>query len=174
MLAGIFVSFFLILIGIFIFLAAEGEYRLVQSRKRQDGISVGQLMRTGFEVVSDTDTIHDVLALMARTGQEHFPVVRGAKIVGMLDRPSILRATARRDLQAAVTDYAISDFAMSTPADELATAEDLMVATGQMVLPVFEAGRLVGIVDDESIATCREYPIKKVVARPNKSFATYP
>jgi len=168
-LTGLFSSFVLVLIGIFIFLAAEGEYRMVRSRKRLDGITVGQLMGTRFEIVPDTHTIFDVLGLKARSGQQHFPVARDGRIVALLDRSSIGRAVVKNDLYASISDYAISDYAMATPGDDIISAEELMVKTGQMALPVFEAGKLIGMIDVSAIAACREFPMREVLLKQRDS-----
>ena len=104
-------------------------------------------MNTRFQSVRDTDKVSDVLALRAHTGQQHFPVLRNEKITAMIDWPSLRRAIAANDFHAPITDYAISDYATAVPGDHATNAQDLMIRTGQMALPVFEAGRLIGIID---------------------------
>lgn len=161
-LGGTLISFFLILIGLFVFLAAEAEYRMVLSRSRLRGLRVRDVMRTRFEGVSGWDSMREVLLKTVRGGQIQFPVYRDGVVVAMLDRASLHRAADRKDYSALVTDYSIADFAMTGPEESLSDVQDLMAKTRQSVLPVFDHEGLVGLIDDESIATAHRFPVREL------------
>ena len=95
------------------------------------------MMRTQFELLSEENLVKDAAAIAVRTGQESFPILRDGKVAGILDGPSLHRATSRKDFARPVMDYAVSDYAMATPGEDLTSARDLMAQTGQMALPVF-------------------------------------
>ena len=169
-LGGMMVSFFLILIGLFVFLAAETEYRMVLSRSKLRGLRVRDVMRTRFEGVSGWDSMREVLLKTVREGQTQFPVYRNGAVVAMLDRASLHRAADRRDYSALVADYSIADFAMTGPEESLSDAQDLMAKTRQSVLPVFDHEGLVGLIDDDSIATAHRFPIRELEVDHDPSF----
>ncbi|MDF1813731.1 MAG: site-2 protease family protein [Verrucomicrobiales bacterium] len=161
-LTGLSISLILVFIGIFIFLAAEGEYRMVESQERLKGIPASSVMRTRFEVIDSCDTISDALRKSAWYGQDSFPVVGGGRVTGMLDRSALQKAAMKNDLRVPVGNYAITDYAMATPGDDLAMIQDLIARTGQTALPVFEAGDLIGLIDQRAVASMFHAPVREI------------
>ncbi len=151
-LGALFVSPFLLFISIFIFFAAEMELRGVKLQSGLRDIRVGDVMRTSFHAVYDRISLGDLAEVASRTGQESYPLVRGSRVIGIVDRSLLHRSLHRYAPEVPAREVAIADFAVASPGDDLATAAELMGRTGQMALPVFEAGRLVGMLDQSAVS----------------------
>src|SRR5262245_26965550 len=92
-LLGLLGSPMLILIAVFIFLAASGEAGYVQAREYTRGYLASHAMITSFQTLSPTASIDDAAALLLRTTQQEFPVVEGAGALrGFLTREALIGA----------------------------------------------------------------------------------
>ncbi len=144
---------FLILIAVFIFMAAAGEARYVQARELTRGRAVTDAMITPFEALGVMSTADDAAALLLRTTQQEFPVLDGAsRLRGVLTRQAIIAALrddggARPVLEMMTTDVAM--IAPDTPLD--IAVERLQRSPARFVGVVDAEGKLVGYVTPESI-----------------------
>jgi Zn-dependent protease/CBS domain-containing protein len=83
----------LVLIAVFIFLAASGEAGYVQARDYTRGFLASHAMITAYQPLGPGATIDDAAALLLRTTQQEFPVVDGAgAIQGVLTREALIAA----------------------------------------------------------------------------------
>src|SRR5215510_13016527 len=88
---GLMGSPLLILIAIFIFLAASGEAGYVQAREFTRGYLASHAMITEFQTLSPLSTVDDAAGLLLRTTQQEFPVVDGAGALrGVLTREALI------------------------------------------------------------------------------------
>jgi Zn-dependent protease/CBS domain-containing protein len=83
----------LVLIAVFIFLAASGEAGYVQMRDYTRGYLASHAMITSFQTLSPSSTVDDAAQLLLRTTQKEFPVVDGAGTLrGMLTHEALIAA----------------------------------------------------------------------------------
>ncbi len=83
---GIFTNPMLVIIAIFVFLAASGEAGHVQLREVSRGALVADAMITKFETLRTDATVNDAVECLIRTTQKEFPVVDGGgRLRGVLD-----------------------------------------------------------------------------------------
>ena len=83
----------LVLIAVFIFLAASGEAGYVQAREYTRGYLASHAMITSFQTLGPLSTVDDAAALLLRTTQQEFPVVDGAGALrGVLTREALIAA----------------------------------------------------------------------------------
>ncbi len=92
-LAGLFVNPMLIVIGLFIYLAATAESQHVAFRDATSGLPVRAGMMSPVETLSPASTLDDAVDLMLRTSQKEFPVVDGSGLPrGLLTRDALIAA----------------------------------------------------------------------------------
>jgi Zn-dependent protease len=104
-LLGLLGNALLVLIAIFIFLAASGEAGYVQAREFARGYLASQAMVTSFETLNPLATIDDAARLLLRTTQQDLPVVDGAGTLrGVLSREDLITALKERGGEAPVAD----------------------------------------------------------------------
>ncbi len=84
--AGLKFSFWLVLIGAFIFLGAEGEERVVRMRSLLRDLNVEDVMGRGIAMLSPSDPVSRGIELIYQTGQDDFPVLDNGMLVGVVAR----------------------------------------------------------------------------------------
>ncbi len=137
---------FLILIAFFIFTAAGGESRYVQTKALLAGARVRDVMATEFRSVTPLTRISDLAQAGAPGGQQDYPVVEGELPVGMVYRALLLVAITHGKQDQNVGSIMKADCGSVRPDDPLQGAIEQMQATGYPTLPVIEHDRLVGLI----------------------------
>jgi Zn-dependent protease/CBS domain-containing protein len=107
---GLFGNPLLILIAIFIFMAASAEAGHVQARDLARGYLASQAMITAFQTLSPASTADDAATLLLRTTQQEFPVTDGAgRLRGVLTRAALIAALKERGGATPVLDIMARD-----------------------------------------------------------------
>jgi len=136
----------LVLIALFVFLAAGGEAGAVQMRSATLGMTVADVMITDFESLRFDQTVSDAANALIRTSQHEFPVIDGqGRLRGGLDRTRILTAL-QGDPSRALLDVMQDDVPVVSPnlnADQLMPHLESRKA---MVVVATPDGRPVGLV----------------------------
>jgi Zn-dependent protease/CBS domain-containing protein len=102
---GLFGNPLLVLVAVFVFLAASGEAGYVQAREYTRGFLARQSMITSFQSLSPLATADDAAALLLRTTQQEFPVIDGGgKLRGVLLRDALIAALQRTGGQTPVIE----------------------------------------------------------------------
>ncbi len=135
----------LMLVGLFIFVAAQLEERSVVFQSVLENVRMEDVMLTDFSTLSPADTLEDAINKAVHSLQDDFPVIRGSDMVGVVSRQKImeaLRAQGNGYVQAVMNRV----FHTADKDDSLATAFRRISSQGLTIIPVVDAGRLVGIV----------------------------
>ena len=96
----------LMLVGFFIFIAAQMEERTVMFQSVVDAVQMEDIMLTEFSILSPADTLEDALNKAVHCLQDDFPVVSGGDLVGVITRQTIvdrLRAEGNGYVQGAMS-----------------------------------------------------------------------
>jgi stage IV sporulation protein FB len=150
---GLFYSPMLILIAIFVYLAASSEAHLVALRAMSRGVPVGSAMMTQFVTLSPEDEIEHAVQTLLRTSQGEFPVVDAAgKPVGLLTRNDLIRGIKQLGPDARVS----AAMSPGIPTiDQRRCLEEAFKLLNDKQTPavavVDTAGRLTGLVTSETI-----------------------
>jgi stage IV sporulation protein FB len=150
---GLFYSPILILIAVFVYLAASSEAHLVALRAMSRGVPVGAAMMTEFVTLSPDDTIEHAVETLLRTSQGEFPVIDAAgKPVGLLTRNDLIRAIKERGPEARVGDAMSPEVPTIGQRQCLDEAFKLLNEKQVPAVAVIAAdGRLTGLVTSETI-----------------------
>ncbi|HEX4284714.1 MAG TPA: CBS domain-containing protein [Terracidiphilus sp.] len=152
MLAGMLLhSPWLIIAGFFIMIGAQIEDQGVFFQSVVDTVRMREVMLTDFATLSPSDTLADALGRCVHSLQEDFPVVRGPELVGIVSRQRIVDAL-RNDGNGYVQSVMSRAFQVARPEDTLgATIRRLTAGRGLSLIPVTDAGRVVGIVSVQNL-----------------------
>ena len=141
------------LCGLFILIGAQIEEQGVFFQSVVDTVRMKEVMLTDFFTLSPSDTLAGALARSVHSLQEDFPVVRGKELVGVINRQRILdalRAEGDGYVQSAMSRV----FQVARPDDTLgAIIRRLTGGHGLSLIPVTEAGRVVGVVSVQNLMT---------------------
>jgi stage IV sporulation protein FB len=151
-LAGLFFNPMLIIIGLFVYLAATAESQHVAFRDGTQGLSVQEAMMRPIDTLSPSGTLDDAVDLLIRTAQKEFPLVDASRRpMGLLTKDALIRA-----LRASGPSTPVSEVMTSAPSlphwrpleSGLALLNESKAAA---LFIVDDAGRLVGLLTPENI-----------------------
>jgi Zn-dependent protease/CBS domain-containing protein len=144
----------LILVAVFVFLAAAGESGYVQARDIARGRLASQAMITRFEPLGVQASVDDAAALLLRTTQHEFPVLDGARqLRGVVTREAILGALQAGNGATPVLDIMARDVpTVGETACLDAIFTDLLRNSARFVGVVDADRRLVGYLTPENIS----------------------
>ena len=150
---GIFGNPMLIIIAVFVFLAASGEAGQVQMKQAAQGLLVEDAMITQFETLGPTASVGDAAEALIRTTQKDFPIVDGAEhLRGVLTRDAMIAALQSQGPGASVLEAMQADVPTVGTRTPLDRALVLITQRGAPVVGVVDAGgRLVGLLSPENV-----------------------
>lgn len=135
----------LMLVGFFLFVAVQIEDRTLLFHSVIEDVRLEEVMLTDFSTLSPADTLEDALDKAVHSLQDDFPVIRGADLVGVISRQTIL--SALRDQGNGYVQSAMHKaFEIGNRSDSLAAAFRKITAQNSTLIPVVDQNRLVGIV----------------------------
>lgn len=144
-------NFILVLIAVFIFLAAGAEAGVVQMCNATLGLTTADVMITEFDCLHMDQPVSAAAEALVRTNQREFPVVDGKGVLrGGLDRAAIVKAL-HDDPQTPILEAMKADIPAVTPhhnADELV---QYLQSGEPMVVACARDGRPVGLVTWENM-----------------------
>jgi Zn-dependent protease/CBS domain-containing protein len=150
---GIFYNPMLIIIALFIFLAASGEASQAQLRAVAQGTLVSDAMITEFQTLALNATVNDAVEALIRTTQTEFPIVDGSgRLRGVLTRDAMIKALKERGPETLVLEVMEDDIPTVPARAKLDTALSSLMQKGRSVVGVTDAdGRLIGLLTVENL-----------------------
>lgn len=153
-LVGLMGNPFLLLIAVFIFLAAEAESGHEQMRAAATGYRARDAMITRYESLHPHNTAEDASRLLLLTTQQEFPVLGpGGIFLGMVTRQGLVRALREGGNETPVTDFMETD--LQTVAEDEAleqVMEKVAKSPTRSVAVQSPARRFLGYVSAENAA----------------------
>ena len=149
---GIFYNPMLIVIALFIFLAASGEAAQAQLRAAAQGTLVSDAMITKFEALGTAATVNDAADALIRTTQTEFPIVDGTgRLRGVLTRDAMIKALKERGPDTPVLEVMQTDIPTVRARSKLETALRSLMAKRPVVGVTDGEDRLVGLLTLENL-----------------------
>jgi len=145
-------SIFLILIAVFIYMAASSEEMQVDVRETIKRFYVKDVLPEKFLTLSKDVPLNKVLELIFHSHQEDFPVVEDHKLIGFVTRNDIIATVHQFGTGRLVKDVMRNDFPTVSSKDFLTEAQKKMETSGFKALPVLNNGKLAGIISLEDIS----------------------
>jgi len=154
---GLFVviNVFLILIAIFVYLAASEEERATAITESLRGVRVKDVMTKDARTIHPNTSIKQLLDLMLSTKQTGFPVVDGV-LLGIVTLSDAQRVPEEKMSFAIVRDVMSRDVVTAHPDADAATALRTMVERNIKVLVVTDQGTVMGVVTSKDLLRAAE------------------
>jgi Zn-dependent protease/predicted transcriptional regulator len=141
----------LMLVALFVYLAAQDEARGAQIRSVFRGLSVRDAMLTDFRALAPEDPLRAAVTALLAGSQQDFPVVAHGAVVGMLTRQDLIRALASQGQDGVVGHWMRRDCNSAQEHETLDAAFARMQACDCPILPVVRGGALVGVLTLENV-----------------------
>ncbi len=142
---------FLIFIGIFIILGAQGEAEMVKTAHMLKDVLVRDLVMKDFARLDVKNTLSDALEILLNSQHKSFLVTSSSLPVGTLSRDELVQALASGSDKMLIKDAMNSDLIRIDAHEELEKAFTLMQSNGASLIAVFDKGQLLGVLDMENI-----------------------
>jgi Zn-dependent protease len=149
--AGFFYSFWLIFIGIFIFLGAGGEASYEATKSILSGYRVGDVLMTKYSTLEPNDPLAKAVNILLDGQDQEFIVAEANEVKGVLTRKNIIQGLHEFGREGKVGQVMQTEFIHLAPEMELKEAFQLMMGIRSQIGPVSEQGRIVGVLDLENI-----------------------
>ena len=148
---GLFRDPALLFIAFFVWIGAEQEASMARIKHALGGIPVSRAMQTNFETLSPRDTLGRAVELILSGSQHDFPVMEDERVVGVLERETLIKAlTAGGQAQPVATSMR-RDVPQVDSHEMVEQALARLEESGARTLPVTHAGRLAGLITSENI-----------------------
>lgn len=148
---GLFYNPFLVLIALFVWLAAAAESAEAQRRSSLDGVRVERVMIRDVQTLSPRDTLSTALEHVLAGFQEDFPVVDNDRVVGVLTRAKLLTALAERGRGVAVGEVMDTTFGTVDPDEPVDRALARLQECRCRSLPVVSNQHLHGLLTVDNV-----------------------
>jgi Zn-dependent protease len=150
-LVGLWSNPVLVLVAVFVFLAAQQEAQAAETRSLIQGLRVRDALMSEVEALEARDTIAHAARRLLAGPQTEFPVMDDGRCVGLLTRERIIEALARNAGDDQASAWVVSEgrrFGLEMPLTEAVAA---MAGAGSRAACVFDGDRLVGMVTSENM-----------------------
>jgi CBS domain-containing protein len=146
------VNLVLMLIGIFVLVAAHLEDQGALLQTKVDSVRMRDVMLTEYTTLSASATLEDALEQAIHSLQDVFPVVRAGNLVGAVSRQGIFEAL-QTDGNGYVQGVMTRSFHTAQPDDSLLkTLQRITTGVGAQLVPVVEGERVIGIITPQNLS----------------------
>ncbi|MDE2126539.1 MAG: site-2 protease family protein [Armatimonadetes bacterium] len=146
-------DFLLIIVAVFVYLAAGQESAAIQTRSLVHGRRVRDAMLTDYRTLPHGARLSEAATALLAGSQQDFPVLNGQEVVGVLPRGALLRGMAAAGADAWVAGAMDRDFARCGPDDSLESVFTQTAAHWPILVMAEEGGseQLVGMITQENL-----------------------
>ncbi|NNC88067.1 MAG: site-2 protease family protein [Akkermansiaceae bacterium] len=144
----------LILIAVFVFMAARGESEMVQMRIALQGVPLERAMMTDFRVLPAEATLADAAALLLAGAQHDFPVLADdGRLLGLLTRRQLIEGLSRNGAAHPAAEAMLRDVPTVPVGFPLREAFQVLNSKPVESLPVMDntGSRVVGMLTAENV-----------------------
>jgi Zn-dependent protease/CBS domain-containing protein len=149
--AGFFINPFLIIIGLFIFLGAKGEYEMMKYRDILINYTVRDIVRTDYEELDGEDSLGHAASKFAHRSDRGFVITSGGDYAGILTKSDLIKGLNSYGKEGRIKDVINENIEKMTPDLTLFDAFKKMQMNRYEVVPVSEDGKFKGLLDIEGI-----------------------
>jgi len=143
---------FLIIIAIFIYMAASSEEMQVELKAILKNFKVKDILPKDFISLESDATIAKVLEVIFHSHQEDFPVMDGGKLIGFLTRQDIVKNMHKFGKEKPIKDIMRTMFPAVRSNDSLVRVQAAMQENEIKALPVVDRGAVLGVISLEDIS----------------------
>ena len=147
---GLFSNLFLVIVALFVWMAAGEEAAAVQKKSALAGVTVRAAMMTRLQTLTPASTVGDAVELLLSDSQQDFPVLQRGALVGMLTRQRLISALASHGREAAVGPL-IEECSTATPDEPLEPVLTRLHGTNSRTVAVVDDGRLAGLLTLDNV-----------------------
>ena len=148
---GLFTNPFLIVIGIFVIIAAQIETNYTESKYWLKGYKVRDVLMTKHLTIEATETLATAIKLLLDSQSSHFLVTQNNKPIGTLNRDEIIQVLSKKEDNVSI-DTIMNKNLIFLEADWLLEdVFDVIYKNKSSLMLVTENGQFIGTLDTENL-----------------------
>lgn len=148
---GFFFNFWLVFIGLFIYLGAGGEAAFEKTKSLLSGLRVKDALIRRFTVLRENDSLEKAVELLLNSQETEFLVLEGTRPVGLLSRNEIIKGLSEKGKETSISGFMNRDFSVVSSEMKLQEFFERILAKGQNVALVMEGNSILGLIDRNNI-----------------------
>jgi Zn-dependent protease/predicted transcriptional regulator len=148
---GFFYNFWLVFMGLFIYLGAGGEMAYEVTKNILGGLRVADVLMTRFTVLSPDDTLEKAVQVLLAGQEQEFLITRNEQVEGVLTRKELINGLSAFGKTSLISGSMRKDFLILAPEMNLQDVYTQMITNTCTVFPVQKNGELLGMIDKENI-----------------------
>ncbi len=143
----------LVFVATIVFVHAMQEYMRDRARNTAMGFRVRDAMADAqhLQVLQHGMTISQAADVALKSVQTNFPVMLGNAVIGLIDRQTLLQATATEPEEAYLSSIMSRDFSSVAPDESLSSISEKLATSPFEALMVLDDGRLAGMLLKEKL-----------------------
>jgi Zn-dependent protease len=142
---------FLVVIALFVWLAAAGEAQSVQTSVALDGVPLERLLITELRTLTPQEPLARASQLVIDGFQQDFPVLEDGRLVGMVGRADLVRGLTAHGGEGRVDTVMRRDFPRASVDESAEVALERLAAGKGNALPVLRGPWLAGLLTAENV-----------------------
>jgi len=148
---GFFTNFWLVFIGLFVYLGAGGEAAYARMQSALSGLTVNDALMSRFTVLSPEDTIGKAADALLKSQETEFVILDAGKPTGLLTRDEIIRGLTEAGPDARVADFASDKFTVVDAGNSLKKLFEELLRAEHPVAIVIRGGEVAGLIDRNNV-----------------------
>ncbi|NNC96087.1 MAG: site-2 protease family protein [Chitinophagales bacterium] len=149
---GFFNNFWLVFIGLFIFLGAGGEAAYEATRSALGNYRVKDVLITKYSWITPDSSLGHAVQLLLDSQEQAFLVGEDNIVTGVLTRNNIIKGLDQFGKSGHVRDVMLKEFPKLDIETELKEVYRKMTTEGFEFAPVYQNGHIAGVLDRENIS----------------------
>lgn len=148
---GFFYDFWLIFIGLFIFLGAGAESKTEELKHAIEGVKAENIMMTNFMTINSDVTLETAAEKLLGSNEKSLLVMENGTLLGILDYKNIVEGLHKGQQHQRVADFTTKDI-YQFDIDEYISDKLLQILQGgQSLFPVIKGGKVVGVISSGNL-----------------------
>lgn len=148
---GFFLNFWLVFIGLFVYLGAGREAAFEKTKSLLTGLTVKDAVMQTFTILSPNDDLGHAVDSLLDSQESDFLVTEGNRPVGVLSKNGIIKGLSENGRHAPVSEFMNREFLVVDPDMKLQDLLQIVAVSGQNIAVVSDGRSIVGLIDRENI-----------------------
>ena len=148
---GFFYNFWLVFIGLFVYLGASGEAAFEQAKSTLAGLTVKDALMRKFTILKPDDPLARAVDALINSQETEFVIADAGGTVGVLTRNEIIKGLSEKGNESPVSMFMNQNFLIVSPEMKLADFLQKILEKGQSVGVVISGDSLLGLIDRENV-----------------------
>lgn len=148
---GFFYNFWLVFIGLFVYLGAGFEASQEQAQSLLSGLKVKDALIRRFTVLNPTDNLGQAVDSLLNSQETDFLITEQDRPIGVLSKNEIIRGLSEQGSHSPISVFMNRNFFVVNAEMKLQDFFQMVLAKGQNVAVVMDGNSLLGLIDRENV-----------------------